>query len=100
MLTGDPLEPAAGSVTPEPREEVAALAFSPGGGLLAGTTGSEHVQLWDVATRRPPAGRSPDTPAWSPRRPSARTAASWPPRARTTRSGSGTCGAAARWGSR
>ncbi|MEV0998904.1 WD40 repeat domain-containing protein [Nonomuraea sp. NPDC050202] len=56
LLTGDPLEPAAGSVTPEPREEVAALAFSPGGGLLAGTTGSEHIQLWDAATRRP-AGR-------------------------------------------
>ncbi|MGW4801522.1 WD40 repeat domain-containing protein, partial [Nonomuraea sp. NPDC004297] len=52
-LTGDPLEPAAGSLSPEPREEVAALAFSPGGRLLAGTTGSEHVQLWDVTTRRP-----------------------------------------------
>ncbi|MFB4278116.1 WD40 repeat domain-containing serine/threonine protein kinase [Nonomuraea sp. MTCD27] len=51
-LTGDPLEPAAGSVTPEPREEVAALAFSPDGRLLAGTTGSERIQLWDVATRR------------------------------------------------
>ncbi|GAA2212427.1 hypothetical protein GCM10009850_078890 [Nonomuraea monospora] len=56
MLTGDPLEPPAGSLTPEPREEVAALAFSPGGGLLAGTTGSEQIQLWDVTTRRP-AGR-------------------------------------------
>ncbi|UBU17981.1 WD40 repeat domain-containing protein [Nonomuraea gerenzanensis] len=56
LLTGDPLEPAAGSLTPEPREEVAALAFSPGGGLLAGTTGSEQIQLWDVTTRRP-AGR-------------------------------------------
>ncbi|MEV0391351.1 WD40 repeat domain-containing protein, partial [Nonomuraea sp. NPDC050643] len=52
-LTGDPIEPAAGTVAPEPPEEVAALAFSPDGALLAGTTGSERIQLWDVATRRP-----------------------------------------------
>ncbi|MEU8363399.1 WD40 repeat domain-containing protein [Nonomuraea sp. NPDC048882] len=51
-LTGDPLRPARGSVVPEPREEAGALAFGPGGRILAGTTGSEHIQLWNVATRR------------------------------------------------
>ncbi|MFG1969454.1 WD40 repeat domain-containing protein [Nonomuraea fuscirosea] len=51
-LTGDPLRPVRGSVVPEPREEAGALAFGPGGRILAGTTGSEHIQLWNVATRR------------------------------------------------